>query len=75
MGREVRELPTRLCREAAGDHLFSYGGARLKKNTVDYFFRKTCARAGVVGLRFHDLRHEYGSRLGAADVNLNKSPG
>jgi integrase len=23
-------------------------------------------------LRFHDLRHEYGSRLGDADVNLKK---
>ena len=27
------------------------------------------ARAGVKGFRFHDLRHEYGSRLGDADVN------
>ena len=29
-------------------------------------------RAGVKGFRFHDLRHEYGSRLGDADVNLKK---
>jgi hypothetical protein len=24
------------------------------------------------GFRFHDLRHEYGARLGDADVNLKK---
>ena len=35
-------------------------------------FRKACVRAGVEGFRFHDLRHEYGSRLGDADVNLKK---
>ena len=40
--------------------------------TVDHFFRKACARAGVTEFRFHDLRHEYGSRLGDADVNLKK---
>lgn len=47
-------------------------GDRLKKNTVDHFFRRACARARIVGFRFHDLRHEYGSRLGDADVNLKK---
>ena|SRR2546421_5365000 len=30
------------------------------------------ARAGIEDFRFHDLRHEYGSRLGDADVNLKK---
>jgi integrase len=44
----------------------------VKRATVDHFFRKACARAGVEGFRFHDLRHEYGSRLGDADVNLKK---
>jgi integrase len=33
---------------------------------------RTGERAGIEGLRFHDLRHEYGSRLGDADVNLKK---
>ena len=32
----------------------------------------TCRRAGIESLRFHDLRHEYGSRLGDADVQLTK---
>ena len=29
-------------------------------------------RGEILDLRFHDLRHEYGSRLGDADVNLKK---
>ena len=33
---------------------------------------KACGRAKLAGFRFHDLRHEYGSRLGDADVNLKK---
>jgi integrase len=47
-------------------------GRGLKRASVGHFFRKACARAGVEGLRFHDLRHEYASRLGDADVNLKK---
>lgn len=39
---------------------------------MDRAFRRACALAGVSGFRFHDLRHEYGSRLGDADVNLRK---
>lgn len=61
------------CEEARGGLLFTDElGRRLKRCTVDYFFRKACERAGIVGFRFHDLRHEYGSRLGDADVNLKK---
>jgi integrase len=30
------------------------------------------ALVGVEDFRFHDLRHEYESRLGDADVNLKK---
>ena len=39
---------------------------------MDVAFRQACGRAGITGFRFHDLRHEYGSRLGDADVNLKK---
>ena len=73
MGREVRELFEQLCREAAGSDLFTdEQGRKLKRATVDHFFRKAWAQAEITGLRFHDLRHEYGSRLGDADVNLKK---
>ena len=47
-------------------------GRRLKRYAVRDAFHKACERAGVEGFRFHDLRHEYGSRLGDADVNLKK---
>jgi integrase len=73
MSGEVRELLSRLCESARGSHLFTdERGEKLNRNTVDHFFRKACTRAKVEGFRFHDLRHEYGSRLGDADVNLKK---
>lgn len=73
MSREARELVRRLCESARGSYLFTdEQGRALKRATVDHYFRKACARAGVEGFRFHDLRHEYGSRLGDADVNLKK---
>ncbi|HYH85830.1 MAG TPA: site-specific integrase [Pyrinomonadaceae bacterium] len=73
MSKEVGELLQRLWEAAQGSHLFAdEQGRRLKRGTVDHFFRKACVRAGIEGFRFHDLRHEYGSRLGDADVNLKK---
>lgn len=73
MSREAGELVRRLYESARGSHLFTdEQGLKLKRAAVGDFFRKACERAGVEGFRFHDLRHEYGSRLGDADVNLKK---
>lgn len=73
MSPQVRELLTRLCEEARGELLFTDDeGRRLKRAAVFHFFHKACEQAGIESLRFHDLRHEYGSRLGDADVNLKK---
>lgn len=73
MSAEVRELLSGLCHAAAGEHLFTDdAGRRLSRKQVDGVFRRACGRAGLSGFRFHDLRHEYGSRLGDADVNLKK---
>ncbi|MDT7604486.1 MAG: hypothetical protein QOF61_2483 [Acidobacteriota bacterium] len=67
------ELLRRLCDAARSSYLFTdEQGRKLDRKTVGYFFRKACARAGIEGFRFHDLRHEYGSRLGDADLNLKK---
>jgi integrase len=73
MSKEVADLLSKLCREARGELLFTdQEGRRLRRITVDAAFRRACARAEIEGLRFHDLRHEYGSRLGDSDVNLKK---
>ena len=72
MSAKVRVLLLRLCREATGGYLFTDGGRKLTRFQVDWAFRRVCERASVAGFRFHDLRHEYGSRLGDADVNLKK---
>ena len=42
----------------AGERIFPYPA-----DTVGTAFRRACARAGVTGLRFHDLRHTGVSRL------------
>jgi integrase len=73
MSPQVRELLASLAEAARGELLFTDGGGRrLKRANVGHFFSRACGRAGIDSLRFHDLRHEYGSRLGDADVNLKK---
>jgi integrase len=73
VGARAMELLRQLCDAARGSYLFTdEQGRKLDRKTVGYFFSKARARAGVEDFRFHDLRHEYGSRLGDADVNLKK---
>jgi integrase len=73
MSPEVRELLSELCAAATGDLLFpDKAGQKFDRASVLYSFRSACRRAGIENLRFHDLRHEYGSRLGDADVQLTK---
>ena len=76
MSREVHNLLLQLCREARDkgtQYVFSQdGGEKLARHMVDNAFRRACQSAEISGFRFHDLRHEYGSRLGDSDVNLKK---
>ncbi|MCS6503837.1 site-specific integrase [Burkholderia thailandensis] len=51
----IRALP----RSIHGGRLTSFYDSR----GLSAAFRRACERAGVVGLRFHDLRHEAASRL------------
>ena len=73
MGKEARDLLWQLCQSAQSDYLFTddYGN-RLARHRVDRAFRRARERAGIKCFRFHDLRHDYCSRLGDADVNLKK---
>jgi integrase len=73
LGKDARALLQRLCAGAKGGALFTNArGETPTRQAVVGAFARACAKAGITGLRFHDLRHEYGSRLGDADVNLKK---
>ena len=51
---------------------FVFGNAIGEQvRSVKTGWRATCRRAGIGGLRFHDLRHEAGSRLAEGGVPLH----
>ena len=51
---------------------FVFGNAIGEQvRSVKTAWRATCQRAGIAGLRFHDLRHEAGSRLAEGGVPLH----
>jgi integrase len=64
-GREARALLAGLCARADG-LLFMDGGRPLTLSAVSNNFRRRARRAGLAGLKFHSLRHTFGSRLGEA---------
>lgn len=45
-------------------------GGLVKKDWVSHSFKRACRKAEVENLRFHDLRHDCGSRLAMAGVDL-----
>lgn len=69
----LRDLMWRLCQEGTSEYVFPHSkGKRLNRWDVDVAFRTACHALGISGFNFHKLRHEFGSRLGDADVNLKK---
>jgi excisionase family DNA binding protein len=50
--------------------VFPNPNTALPLTTVDTSFRAACQRAGISGLRFHDLRHTFGSRLVEKGVDI-----
>jgi excisionase family DNA binding protein len=46
-----------------GSHVFPSMKGREFMRTVDHSFGRACRLAGIVGLRFHDLRHTFATRL------------
>lgn len=68
---EARALIIELCGKAEGGLLFTRADRqRISGPMVSTRFRAAARRAGLAGLRFHDLRHSFGTRLGEA----NRSP-
>lgn len=49
-----------------GGRLFTFHNS----NGLSAAFRRACKRAGIVGLRFHDLRHEAASRFAAQGMDV-----
>jgi integrase len=55
-----------------GGFVFPAGrGASGPMRTVEKPWRSICRAAGITGLRTHDLRHDYASRLVSAGVSLH----
>jgi integrase len=68
--RAFRILPPALAildAQPAGDHPFPYD-----PKSVGEAFRRGCKMLGIVGLRFHDLRHEATSRLFEAGYSIQE---
>jgi excisionase family DNA binding protein len=49
--------------KSPGSYVFPSTKGKEFMRTVDHSFRRACRLAGIVGLRFHDLRHTFATRL------------
>ena len=65
-GSESRALLLDLCARTEGLLFTDAAGGRLTQSAVSNNFRRVAARASFTGLKFHSLRHTFGSRLGEA---------
>lgn len=71
MNSIVRAVLQELQATPTGDYvLCQTNGKPRSKWTVEKHFKKVCGRSNVTGLRLHDLRHTFASRLSAAGVDL-----
>lgn len=67
MNEEVREVMARLVREnPESEYVFTNPETGRPYAGVRRAFKTACRLAGIDGLRWHDLRHTFGTRLGEA---------
>ena len=53
----------------ADEHVFSHARTGLKLTTFRHAWEGACKQAWISGLRFHDLRHTFATRLRAKGVH------
>jgi len=72
VGRELELLFQSSAYQAEDDLVFGHPhtGHPLERSQVSKRFKRTLKRAGVREVRFHDLRHTFGTRCAAAGVPL-----
>jgi integrase len=72
VGRELELLFQASAYQAEDDLVFGHPhtGHPLERTHVSKRFKRTLKRAGVREVRFHDLRHTFGTRCAAAGVPL-----
>src|ERR1051326_5093043 len=63
---ELRSLKQDATRD---EHVFSYHRTGLKLTTFRHTWERACKQARISGLRFHDLRHTFATRLRAKGVH------
>ena len=51
------------------EHVFSYARTGLKLTTLRHAWEGACSAAKISGIRFHDLRHTFATRLRAKGVH------
>jgi integrase len=72
VGQELELLFQASAYQAEDDLVFGHPhtGHPLERSHVSKRFKRTLKRAGVRDVRFHDLRHTFGTRCAAAGVPL-----
>jgi len=70
----TRQLLTHLvgrAQERGNEYVFTNPQTKTRYTTVKTAWLTACRRAGLTDLRFHDLRHTFGTRAADAGVPLN----
>ena len=67
MNADVRQVMLELSREnRASDYLFVNPDTGQPYQDLKKGFAEACRKAGIIDLRWHDLRHTFGTRLAEA---------